>query len=322
MDVAGSKPPCPLTAREGTSKGKSVSCLKDTGSWDQGSLSQQEVLYSREFPQGCVRRQPPPTPEAPSGPSSWAAASSDTKPKQNKTKTPQECFSQSSLTSSRKTPSLKSQSKDEKHLSVLLLRQKLWGTTWEETDGETEIGGITRCPRLWTLEASWSSTTGCRPRARRHGGATRDPAGSGIWNRLHSPPGFWRRGARGHQLPRVSIPEPRRWGTVWGQPCTCMSWEESTKPTSVSPTTRVRRRLAGPVAGRRDFSCRLLGTALLLSRAGELQLWRQDKSYFGKKPSCCQGFWLPKLKQDAQRKRVRVETNREGLALSEASHPE
>lgn len=59
---------------------------------------------------------------------------------------------------------------------------------------------------------------------------------------------------------------------------------------SVSPTTRVRRRLAGPVAGRRDFSCRLLGTALLLSRAGELQLWRQDKSYFGKKPSCCQGF--------------------------------
>lgn len=41
-------------------------------------------------------------------------------------------------------------------------------------DEETEIGGITLCPQLWTLEVSRSSTTGCRPRAQHHGGATRD----------------------------------------------------------------------------------------------------------------------------------------------------
>ena len=56
------------------------------------------------------------------------------------------------------------------------------------------------------------------------------------------------------------------------------------------------------------------GAALLLNRAGEPQLSRQDKSYFGKELSCCQGFDF--LNQN------KMGQNKEELAQSKTSYPE
>lgn len=61
-------------------------------------------------------------------------------------------------------------------------------------------------------------------------------------------------------------------------------WPSPCHPTSKEPEKTSRPSLSP--ASLPSF----WGAVLLQNRARELQLSRQDKSYFGKEPSCCQGF--------------------------------
>ena len=80
------------------------------------------------------------------------------------------------------------------------------------------------------------------------------------------------------------------WRTGWGKPSTLMVCEESLAHLHDTALPKSQRRPAGPAGLSPASFPSFWGAALLPNRAGELQLSRQDKSYFGKEPFCCQGF--------------------------------